>query len=307
MTQAPVIGIDLGGTKIAGGLVDPATGSTLAREQEPTGAGDGGAAVLARVAAMMARLLAQAGPRGVACAGLGVPELVDRDGRVFSGHRIDWRGLEAAETLSRIAPTRLEADVRAAALAEARFGAGRGLRDLLYVSIGTGISCVAVLDGVPYAGSRGAALVMANGISRQRCGHCGALTEFVLEDVAAGPGLAAACGAADAAGVLAAAAAGDAAAQSVLDAAGLRLGQALALLAGALDPAAIVLGGGLGAAPGPYFDAIARAVAAGLWSGDPRPLPVLRAGLGADAGLIGAALAAHDRFTTARPDDRRTS
>ncbi len=293
--SAPVIGLDVGGTKIAGGLVDPASGRVLVRMEEPTLAEQGGLAVLDRVE-RMARTLAAAAPGGqVAGIGLGVPELVDREGRLFSGYRIDWQGLPVADRLSAIAPTRIEADVRAAALAEARVGAGRGMRDFLFVIIGTGISAVSVQNGLPYPGARGAALVLANGTTRHRCAECGAETAYVLEDVASGPGLVAAYraagGSADRAEtVIEAARSGDARAADVIALAALRLGQALALLAGALDPEAVVLGGGLGSATGPYFDAVAAETRAGLWTDDSRSLPVLPARLGPDAGLIGAAL-----------------
>lgn len=294
-TPLPVIGLDVGGTKIAGGLVDPATGRVLLREACPTVADEGGAAVLDRVEAMARRLAAHAPGARVAGIGLGVPELVDRQGRMFSGYRIDWRDLPVTERLSAFGAVRLEADVRAAALAEARVGAGRGLRDFLFVILGTGISAVSVQDGRPYPGARGAALVLANGTTRHRCGACGAETSYVLEDVASGPGLVAAFRARGGTAnrteeVIAAADAGDALAQDVIALAALRLGQALALLAGALDPEAVILGGGLGSAPGPYIEALRSEIRAGLWADDSRDLPVTQAALGPDAGLIGAAL-----------------
>ncbi|MCC5972594.1 MAG: ROK family protein [Rubellimicrobium sp.] len=293
--SCPVIGLDVGGTKIAGGLVDPATGRIIARREEPTEAGQGGFAALGRVE-RMARALAAEAPGGrVAGVGLGVPELVDRQGRLFSGYRIDWQGLPVVDRLSAHGRVRIEADVRAAALAEARVGAGHGMTDFLFVIVGTGISAVSVQNGVPYPGARGAALVLANGTTRHRCGECGAETAYVLEDVASGPGLVAAFRAAGgmadrAETVLEAARSGDARATDVIALAALRLGQALALLVGALDPEAVVLGGGLGSAPGPYFDAVAAEIRAGLWPDDSRSLPVLPARLGPDAGLIGAAL-----------------
>jgi glucokinase len=291
----PVIGIDIGGTKIAGGLVDAITGAILERVGMPTGADDGGAAVLARVAQMAQDLQMRAPGGRVAGLGLGVPELVDRAGRVASGYRIEWRDLPVAEVLAPLGPLRIEADVRAAALAEARMGAGRGLHDFLFVIIGTGISAVSVQNGRPYLGARGAALVLANGTTRHRCGSCAAHTAFVLEDVASGPGLVAAFRAAGGTAqgsedVLAAASNGDARAHDVIGLAAMRLGQALALLTGVLDPQAIILGGGLGSAPGPYAAALRREIDAGLWPADARALPVLPASLGPDAGLIGAAL-----------------
>ncbi len=283
------IGIDVGGTKIAGGVVDTTTGRVLIRRQAATGARRGGAAVLADVAAMAEALAAAAMAQGLRpeATGIGLCELVSPAGEVFSGYRVDWRGLDLAR---RLGPARIEADVRAAALAEARFGAGRGIRDLLYITVGTGVSAVSVRDGVPYTGSRGAALVIANGPWTCTCPACGHAESRVLEDIASGPALAAATGLPDAEAVIARAA--DPAVARVIDHAAGALGATAALLAGALDPAMVIVGGGLGAAPGRYWTTLQAAIRAGLWEGDDHPLPLLQAALGADAGLIGAALTA---------------
>lgn len=310
------IGIDVGGTKIAGGLVDVVSGEVVERLRAPTLFQRGGEAVLQDTEAMLARLLAAAEQRRlrVAAAGIGVAELVDGGNRVFSSHRIAWAGLPVAERLSRLVPTVLEADVRAGALAEARFGSGRPFRDFLYVSVGTGISTALVQNGRPYPGSRGAALAMASGPTRTTCAVCGHATGFVLEDVASGPALTAAYNArasshaTAAEDVVGAAARDDAVACAVIDAAVHALGGALGLLANALDPAAIVVGGGLGSAPGRYWAALPAAIHAHLWAGDPRPLPVLQGLLRDDAGLIGAAVAAlrepaaQHRTAEARPE-----
>jgi len=288
------LGIDVGGTKIAGAVVDLATGALSHRRQVPTGAARGGEAVLAEVEAMARALLADAEAAGLrpGALGVGAPELVDREGRPFSGHRVAWSGMDVEGRLGAILPTIVSADVRAAALAEARFGAGRGLSHLLFVTVGTGVSAVLVQDGVPYAGSRGAALVIGNGPTRHRCPSCGHVESRIVEDLASGPGLAAAFGVPRAEAVLAAAEAGDPRARAVIADAAFELGRVLALLAGALDPEAIVLGGGLGSAPGPYHEALVAETRAGLWDSDDRPLPMLRAALGPDAGIVGAALAA---------------
>ena len=68
------------------------------------------------------------------------------------------------------------------------------------------------------------------------------------------------------------------------------LGRVLALLVNSLDPAAVILGGGLGSAPGRYFESLSTSIRAGLWDSDRRPLPILQAEFGPDAGIIGAAL-----------------
>jgi glucokinase len=255
------IGIDVGGSKIAGGIVNLGTGAVAARQQVPTGCERGGGPVLDTVADLVRGLRAEAGALAIGIA----------------------------------------SDVRAAALAEARFGAGRGVRDFYYVTIGTGISGVLVLDGVPYAGTRGAALVIANGRAASHCGACGHVEARVIEDVASGPALAAAFRpGATAEEVLVAAAQGAPRAVAVTHHATQELGRVLALMADALDPACLVIGGGLGSAPGAYFDGLTRAIRAGLWEGD-RHLPILQAALGPDAGLIGAALSI---FVTPEPANR---
>jgi glucokinase len=294
------IGIDVGGTKVAGGLVNLATGALTHRHQIATAPERGADALLADVT-HMARAIHAAAPQATAI-GLGLAELVSPAGRIFSGYRIAWDGIDIAARLSAILPSAVESDVRAAARAEARFGAGRPYRDFYYVTIGTGVSGTLVIDGHPYAGSRGAALVIANGTDHRTCTACGHTDSVILEDVASGPALAAAAGQPDAQSTIKAATAGDPRAQAAIARATRELGRTLALLTGALDPAAIVIGGGLGSAPGPYFDALAAATRAGLWDGDARDLPIIPAATGPDAGIIGAALCTtHSQEPAHRP------
>ena len=94
--------------------------------------------------------------------GVGICELVDCEGRIASANCIQWQDEPVQEKLSSIAPTVIEADVRAAALAESMFGAGKAFHNFLYVTVGTGISCCLMLDGTPYLGVRGASGTMAS-------------------------------------------------------------------------------------------------------------------------------------------------
>ena len=85
--------------------------------------------------------------------GLAVCELVDPHGRLRSAETIDWRGVDLLADFAAV-----ESDVRAGALAEARFGAGRDHPDFLYVTVSSGISHCLISDGVPRVGVRGAAI-----------------------------------------------------------------------------------------------------------------------------------------------------
>ena len=297
------IGIDVGGTKIAGGIVDLGSGTVQARRQIPTDPLRGGAEVLWDVTEMARALLADAHQQAIAPdgIGIGVAELVSPSGRIFSDYRIKWRGLDVAGSVRTSLddlPVFVASDVRAAAHAEARFGAGHRVSDFYYLTIGTGVSGVLVHDGRPYEGARGAALVIANGRTLTRCPHCGKVAATIAEDVASGPGIAGAWGRGGTAeDVLAAARAGDTAAIAAVEGAAFELGRIVALLVNSLDPALVIVGGGLGSAPGPYFAALSDAIRAGLWDADERDLPIVRSALGSDAGIIGAAVGANQRRT----------
>jgi glucokinase len=285
------IGIDVGGTKIAAGLVDTASGAVILRAQRPTDAARGGAVLLDDVLDLARQLDVQARTQGHApiAVGLGVCELVDRAGNVTSDFTIAWSDTPVQDALSAVAPAIVQADVRAHALAEAVFGAGSGQDPFVFASIGTGISACLVQGRVPYEGARGNALVLATGpISVP--GDDGALRQFVLEEYASGAALARRFGVDRVERIVDAAAAGDASAERLLRDAGTAVGGALGWLASVLDPAAVVVGGGLGSAPGLYWDALHTAVRAHIWSDATRTLLIRQAALGRDAGIVGAAL-----------------
>jgi glucokinase len=259
------LGIDVGGTKTAAGVVDLATGAVLERRRVPTRPERGGAAVLEDCA----RLAAELGG-GRLPVGIGLCELVDLDGRPSSGDTVDWRDLDPAVAID--APSVVvEADVRAAALAEARFGAGAGVSPFLFVVVGTGASACLVVDGRPYAGGRGEALVLG---------------APPVELVASGPALARAAGLERGEDVLA-----DPAHGPLVDAAAAALAGVIAVLANALDPSLVVLGGGLGAEPA-FRERVERACRPLLAYPRTPSLPVVGSLLGPDGGVVGAALVA---------------
>lgn len=289
MSDFWAVGLDVGGTKIAGGLVRFPDGVVVERRRIATGA-DRGPDVILADAVELARELSRCVPTGgrFAGVGLGVPELVDLTGRVTSAHTIDWRGVPFTERFADVGPVWVESDVRAAALAEARFGAGRPYLIIVYVTVGTGISSTLVVDGTPYAGARGNALILASSPTSVLCPECGGWVRTVLEEFASGPALANRYRAERAEDVLAAAEQDPVARQVVRDA-GEALGSGVGMLVNVLDPDAVIVGGGLGLAGGLYWGAFVESARRHIWADATRELPIVAAQLGADAGVIGAA------------------
>jgi len=293
--KTSILGIDVGGTKVAAGLLAWPQGDVLACRIIPTNAARGGRAVLDDVLGLARELGARK------AIGIGICELVDQEGRIASANCIKWQEHLVLKEFSSIAPTVIEADVRAAALAEALFGAGKPFRNFLYVTIGTGISCCLMLDGKPYLGARGATGTMASSPLAVRCERCGEMSRRSLEDIAAGPSLVArfqATGGHAVTGhdVIAATAAGDAAARRVVESAAETLGSQLGILVSTLDPEAVVIGGGLGLSGGLYWEHFVTTTREAIWSDVHRDLPVLRAQTGEEAGWIGAAAKAGQHF-----------
>lgn len=288
----------MGATKIAGGLVDQ-TGTVHLRQSIPTAAERAGRAVFCDAAAMARDLQSAAANAGLNVAGLGLSicELVDPSGRVTSNYTVDWRDLPVQETLRQVAPqVVVEADVRAHALAEATVGAGRGLDSFVFVSVGSGISSCLVQGGRPFAGAHGNALVLATmpitvfDANEQK-------VEFALEAFASGIGLANRYrryrpDVTRVETIVEDARHGSAVASAILRTGGEALGSALAWLVNVLDPAAVIVGGGLGMVEGLYWQSAVATARSQIFAAASRELPIVHSRCGADAGIIGAAIKA---------------
>jgi len=294
------LGLDVGGTKIAGGVVRFPEGRVIARQQLPTPVSQGAEAILEACYQLSSELAQSTRGHGrtIHAIGVGLCEIVDPAGYPRSSATVHWQGLPVREKFGTIAPTVMEADVRAAALAEAEFGAGKNLRIFLFITIGTGISSCLVVGRRPFAGARGAAGTFASSPILA----CQPSTELppTLEQWASGPGLVqrfrAAGGMAESAQeVLAAAQTGDAAAIHIVSSASETLGAGIGWLVNVLDPEAVILGGNLGLAHGLYRDGLIAGLRRQIWWQGHRELPVLDAATGPDAGLIGAATTAWHR------------
>lgn len=295
------IGLDIGATKLAAGVVDH-TGSVLLREVAPTMPERGGRAVLDDALALVAALGAAATADGhqVAGLGIGICELVDLAGSVTSRYTVDWVGLPLQAAFGQCAPNVVvDADVRAHALAEAAIGAGRELDCFVYVSVGSGISSCLVQNGRPFGGTHGNALVLAT-MPLTIFDDEGRRVEFALEPFASGVGMAQRYrrhkpGCTRVEEIVADAAQGSGPAAAILRSGGDALGSALAWLVNVLDPAAVIVGGGLGLAGGVYLEHAVTNARAHIFAGNSRDVPILPSACGADAGIVGAALRVFDR------------
>ena len=256
-----ILGIDVGGTKTSLGVVSFPAGQVLFDHCFATRPERGGEILLDEIATAATALAAQALQAGhpLSSVGIGICELIEPSGRIASHNCVSWTENQVRTQLGHLGPVTLEADVRAAAMAEALFGAGKPFRIFLYFTVGTGIASCLMIDGMPYLGARGVTGTMASSPLSLPCERCGHVNRRTLEQIASGPALAARFNqlkpnaAATGKEVLAAAAEGDPGALAVIQSASEALESIVALLVNVLDPEAVIVGGGLGLSEGPFW------------------------------------------------------
>lgn len=290
------VGIDVGGTKIAGAVVDE-DGAIRSTETvaTPTQEGDQSASEALALIDRLARRGAEGG-WAVEQAGVGVPEYVTPHGRISSA--LVLPSLQALPAASGSGlPILIDSDVRCAARAEARLGHGLTLASFLFVIIGTGISSTLVIDGRLWPGHRGEAIALGELPADPALAlHPGG--PLTVEEQASGRAINDAVEAADASGDRREAASHRAAIETR---AGQIVATALTCAVQLLDPAAVVVGGGLGSSRGDFFRSLSRHYGE-LIRGRPQPPPLVQAHLGPQAGVIGAGLLA---LEGKRPDRLR--
>ncbi|MGP3963858.1 ROK family protein [Nonomuraea sp. 3N208] len=279
------LAVDIGGTKIAAGLVAP-DGTLSERRRTPTPA----APAILRAVFELARPLVK---RAAIC-GIGTAGTVDALGRIASATDLltGWAGTDvkgAAESALAL-PTVVLNDCHAAGAAEARVGAARDARTALIVAIGTGIGGAVCVEGRVQAGVSGTAgsigHLPAPTDAGVRC-SCGALDH--IEAHAAGPAIERAY--LEATGqALPLAEIGRLGSHVITDAATL-MGRVLAGAANLIDPDAIVIAGGVSMLGPALLRPMKAAYRAEALPG-PSAAPLLPASLGEDAGLVGAGLEA---------------
>ena len=304
------IGIDIGGTKVLGGIVD-SSGRVLDKQRRLTP----GRSVRAVEDTIVELVHTLGAGHDVAAVGVGAAGFVDASRSVveFSPH-LNWRGEPLRDALmSRISlPVVVDNDANAAALAECRFGAGVGHRLVLCVTLGTGIGGALVIDNRVFRGANGMAgefghiQMVADG-HRCECGNRGCWEQYAsgnalvrdarelllaespvantLRDMTEGD-----TSRLTGPLVTEAARAGDPLAAELLADIGRWLGVGLAGMAAAFDPSCIIVGGGVSEAGemllAPTRTAFSRNLTGRGFRVEP---PIVAAALGPDAGFIGAA------------------
>jgi glucokinase len=302
------IGIDIGGTKIAGALVSE-TGEIVSEDRQPTPAGDP-AEIVRLVVSMIERLSTG---HEVAAAGVAAAGFVDSaQSTVYYAPNINWRN----EPLQRLIsdrvhlPITIDNDANAAGWAEFRFGAGRTVSDMTMLTIGTGVGGAIVTQGSLFRGGfgTGAELGHLRVVPDGRpcgCGARGCIEQYgsgrallrMANDIADAGGIGLSLAAARTAnGALNGAivgefiAAGDPGAVHALQELGRWLGQACASLSAVLDPQLFVFGGGVAVAGDLLLDPIRESYFQHLPARGYHPEPAfVTAELVNDAGVVGAA------------------
>jgi glucokinase len=304
---AAAIGVDLGGSKTAVGLVDQ-HGTVLELQTVPTAPRRGADAVIAEVAQLVTALLVAGERSGLEVRGVGLATAGIVDGR-------EGVLIAATDSLPGFAPLPLRADlanatgrdvvvlndVQAMAIGELNFGAAVGAREALFVAVGTGVGGAIAHEGRLAMGAHGSAgdighvvVDWSSGARRCPCGRLGHLEAYV-----SGPALAAAykrrvgvpLSGDDLRPVVVRAAGEDPVAKGVLREGALLLGRVVGGLANLMDIDLVVFGGGLvDVSPGLFWDSVGDAVRAEIrapWC--PR---MALATLGKDAAVVGAAAVA---------------
>jgi glucokinase len=294
--------LDIGGTKIAVGLVD-ADGALVQHSKLPTPNGDA-ETVWAVVDTLITEALAEAGGR-VRGAGISSAGPIDLAAGTVSPINITaWRGFPIVERVAALAgaPVRLGGDGLCMALGERWRGAGRGARFLLGMVVSTGVGGGLVLDGAPYDGRTGNAGHVGHVVVDPDGRPCSCGGRGCVETIAAGPRMAqwarengwAAPPGADAKELADAAGAGDRIAQQAFGRGAVAVAAMIASVGAVCDLDLVVIGGGVAQSGGLLFDPLRAALKTHARLDFLRVLRVLPAELGGDAGLVGAAaLVAH--------------
>ena len=315
MRTTYAVGVDVGGTRIAVGLVER-KGRMLKEVRSLTPRDAGPFAIVDAIIDLISEVIAGVHPSEIAGIGMGLPAQIDflKQTVEFCTNLplagVDMRSL----IMSRVRySVTIDNDGNCAGIGESRFGAAKGVRDFVMITLGTGVGGALFLDGEPYRGSRGLAAEIGHMVIRLDgppcpCGGQGHIESYLGRPAIAAAGRDAAAGYSGRAireqaggdaeritaeDVVKAALAGDDEARRILLEAGDVLGEALVGVVNLLNPRLIVVGGGIGESCGFMVERAAEVIDERALAGR-RDVRVVQAELGNDAGVLGAAALAFD-------------
>jgi glucokinase len=316
--DAGVIGVDIGGTKIAAGLVGP-SGAIEYQSRVPmicnNGAASGLAAVVSAIDSVTAKLHENESAGVVRGIGVCSPGPLDPNtGIVINPPNLPcWRNFPLAAEISRVycLPVKLDNDANAAALAEAVWGAGRDYRNVFYATIGTGIGTGIIFDRHIYHGRTGAAGEGGHVTVDYRGPRCGCGKRGCIEALASGPAIAKraqekirenpspdsamlrlangniGCVTSEIVGQ--AYIVGDVVAKEVLRETIELLALWLGSMVDILEPDVMIIGGGVASILHPLFEEIRERIPACSVNSRCHEIPLLPASYGIDSGIAGGA------------------
>ena len=303
-----VFGVDVGGTTVKMGLFE-AEGTLLDKWEIPTRTANGGEAILPDVAKSIREKMAEKGieKETVEGVGIGVPGPVDAEGTVHVAVNLGWGVFNISKTLSELLDgmnVKAGNDANVAALGEMWKGGGQGYKNMVAVTLGTGVGGGIIVNGEILSGATGAGgeighiHVEDNEEESCNCKNCGCLEQYASATgvVRLAKRKLAACqeatvlrdGELSAKSVFDAVKAGDKVAKEVAEQFGLYLGKGLAAVAGVVNPEAFVIGGGVSKAGEVLFDYIKPSYERFVFHAS-RDVDFKLATLGNDAGIYGAA------------------
>jgi glucokinase len=320
----PVVGIDLGGTKILGAVVG-SDQRILGRAKRTTPAKEGGPAILQAMIGCVEEAIedARLSRAEIAAVGIGSPGPLDvKAGMILFSANLNVKnfpiGPQLASALNR--PVLVQNDVRVGGYAEFRLGAGRGYRDIIAAFVGTGIGGCVIQGGEIVTGSTGNAgelghIILKAGGPRCGCGARGCMEALASKTAIArrvnkavrrgfptllGDKMARKGGRLKSGDLAEAVAARDLIALREVQRAAHFLGIGLGGLINVLGPEIVIIGGGVAGALGDAYVDLVRTAARSQTLTDPdNRIRIDRAALGDDAGILGAALLAREEFVRA--------
>lgn len=300
-----VFGVDIGGTTVKLGLFDT-DGNVLDKWEIPTRIENDGSQILPDIAASIQEKMKQIDNDAVIGVGVGAPGPVDAEGVVHRAVNLGWGTFSIKDTLEELLnmPVMAGNDANVAALGEMWMGGGRGYKDLVVVTLGTGVGGGIIINGKMLTGAIGAGGEIGHiHLDDSETEVCGCGNKGCLEQYASATGITRLAnrmlsycsdasmlrdGEVSAKAVFDAVKAGDALAIKIAEQFGEYLGKGLSCVAGVVNPEAFVIGGGVSKAGEILMDYIKPHYEKNVFHGS-RDAKFVLATLGNDAGIYGSA------------------